>query len=124
MASWIDDLGRVLYYLPDIVVLTLCRLSSTLKRADSLRWTAHMQECLTTIERQLESPLDELLVTQVKMQLVADRCASLASGDAHLTSNPSLYPPPGLIAFELLSQLDQFKSAMPNTPSQDGKLVP
>lgn len=82
-----------------------------------------MQECLVTIERQRENPLDVILAEQVKMQLLANRCATLAIGDARITDNTSLDPPPGLIAVEMLSQLNQLRLAMPNTPSQDGKPI-
>lgn len=42
-------------------------------RSDALRWTAHMEDCLRALERNPESPLDAVLVQQVKISRVVEK---------------------------------------------------
>ncbi|KAK0314598.1 hypothetical protein LTR01_001422 [Friedmanniomyces endolithicus] len=53
---------------------TLLRsFSSSIKIIDSLRWTPHMEECLRDLDSRREHVLDQSLVQQVRLQLVAER---------------------------------------------------
>lgn len=102
-------------------MLTGSRLSSTLKKVDSMRWTSHMQECLQDIEAQGEDPLDGTLVQYVKIQLIAEKSMSSGARDANLEPDAGMQPPPYLFAQEMLGQLGHFRSAITHDLSQNGK---
>lgn len=51
------------------------RISLVLQRIDALRWTPHMDECLQILDQTKECPTDEILVQQVKMQLIVEKLA-------------------------------------------------
>jgi hypothetical protein len=105
-------------------LLTHQRLSSALKRIDSMRWTAHLQECLHEIEARREASLDDALVQCVKIQLIADKAINSASLDVNIELDPYFRPPPNLFTQELLAQLGRLRSSMGTATWQEGELIP
>ncbi|KAF4468163.1 Zn(II)2Cys6 transcription factor [Fusarium albosuccineum] len=56
-------------------------VTSFVGKMDTLRWTSHMDDCLTVLERDREHPSDEVLVALVRYQLVADEAQKLLIRD-------------------------------------------
>ena len=104
-------------------LLTHQRLSSALKRIDSMRWTAHLQECLHEIEARREAPLDDALVQCVRIQLIADKAINSALLDVNMELDPYFRPPPNLFAQEMLAQLGRLRSSMGTATWQEGELI-
>ncbi|PYH41994.1 Zn(II)2Cys6 transcription factor domain-containing protein [Aspergillus saccharolyticus JOP 1030-1] len=48
-------------------------ISLFFKKAESLRWTPYLEECLETLSRHPDCPNDEVLVHQVRCQLINER---------------------------------------------------
>ncbi|KAH8651094.1 hypothetical protein BX600DRAFT_473069 [Xylariales sp. PMI_506] len=48
-------------------------VSTFIRRTDGLRWTPYMSECLQTLDELKECPNDEILVQQVRMQLIIEK---------------------------------------------------
>jgi hypothetical protein len=51
------------------------RTSSYLQKIDSLRWTPHMDECLEILDERKECLSDDILVQQVRLQLISEKMA-------------------------------------------------
>ncbi|EPE04488.1 hypothetical protein F503_03550 [Ophiostoma piceae UAMH 11346] len=66
--------------------------SLALKRCDTLKWTSRMEEHLAEVSSKAESPLDHVLVLQVRMQRVADFVSQgdWQNSDPNITSALSL----------------------------------
>ncbi|KAL2147549.1 hypothetical protein VTI28DRAFT_8804 [Corynascus sepedonium] len=82
------------------------QIAYELKRLDPLNWTSYMEECLEELSQQREWEGDDLLVAQVKVQLIFD----------HLTRAASQSPdgiPPGYVLFSLRSQLQAIRAQLP-----------
>jgi hypothetical protein len=62
-------------------MLSPYRISSFLQKIDALRWTPHMDECLQVLDETKECPNDEILVHQVRLQLIIERMALCVSQD-------------------------------------------
>ena len=62
-------------------MLSPYRISSFLQKIDALRWTPHMDECLQVLGETKECPNDEILVQQVRLQLIIERMALCVSQD-------------------------------------------
>ena len=52
-------------------------ITRSFARSDALQWTACVGECLSTLEREQESPLDAILVQRVKINRIVEK-ANLA----------------------------------------------
>ena len=48
-------------------------ISAFLQKIDALRWTQHMDECLQILDERQECATDEILVQQVRLQLLVER---------------------------------------------------
>ena len=46
--------------------------SDFIKKQAALAWTPHMGDCLKVLEDEMETPLDQMLVYHIKLQLIAD----------------------------------------------------
>ena len=46
-----------------------------------MRWTPHMEDCLKTLERELEYPSDEVFVAFIKFQLIGEEAQKLLIRD-------------------------------------------
>ncbi|RDW65074.1 hypothetical protein BP6252_10725 [Coleophoma cylindrospora] len=72
-------------------------ISSFLQKIDALRWTRHMDECLEMLEERKECLNDEILVEQVRLQLMVETMRpgilphSALERTGHTGSQPSLY---------------------------------
>lgn len=79
----------------------LLRISHTTKRADGLRWSPHLNDCLTYLADGQPGTIkqDALLVAQVKMQLIVDQIY-------HAPWSESGSDPPALYLSALSSQVD------------------
>jgi hypothetical protein len=91
------------------------RISYSIKRLDALNWTPHMDECLQALSQEREWEGDDLLVAQVKVQLIVEQ----------LTRATSQSPdgiPPGYVLSTLRSQLQNIKSQLPLHLQQNGML--
>jgi hypothetical protein len=51
------------------------RISSFLRKIDALRWTPHLDECLQILDESKECLNDEILVQQVRLQLIVEKMA-------------------------------------------------
>ncbi|KAL4875850.1 hypothetical protein BJY04DRAFT_210974 [Aspergillus karnatakaensis] len=82
-------------------------ISTFVQRSVSLRWTPFMDECVKSLEEEKECPFDEILVQQVRLQLITDMLDS-SPYQGGLTSTPSpIKAPP---AFYLQSMHAQLRS--------------
>jgi hypothetical protein len=85
-----------------------------MKRLDALNWTPHMDEYLQTLSHQREWEGDDLLVAQVKVQLIIEQ----------LTRATSQSPdgiPPSYVLSSLRSQLRSTKAQLPGHLQQNGR---
>ncbi|KAK3640069.1 hypothetical protein LTR56_012044 [Elasticomyces elasticus] len=96
-------------------------ISSTIKVIDSLRWTAHMEDCLVDLENRREYPQDQLLVQQVRLQLAAERAIVVRWYDQSMLRNVS-HTPPHLYAQALLCHLEEVRSSAPLELQQNSLL--
>ncbi|PYH46320.1 Zn(II)2Cys6 transcription factor [Aspergillus saccharolyticus JOP 1030-1] len=77
-------------------------IATFLQQSDSLRWTSYMDECLRLLEEQQESINDEMLVQQVRLQLVNDK---LNLGGFFGGSKGSMRPSPAVYIRPMQAQL-------------------
>jgi hypothetical protein len=89
-----------------ISFVLVSRVGYSLKRAEPLQWTAHMDECLQVLSEHPECLGDELLVAEVKMQLIVEQ---VARGP---WLSPDYKPPPYFIS-TLQAQLKNVKNTVP-----------
>ncbi|KAJ5818745.1 hypothetical protein N7474_004336 [Penicillium riverlandense] len=66
-------------------------IAVALLKIDALRWTPHMEENLCLLEQEKESPQDELLVTLVRIQLVADKAYNLQRDEERNSAPTAFY---------------------------------
>ncbi|KAK1820276.1 hypothetical protein LTR12_005283 [Friedmanniomyces endolithicus] len=85
--------------------------SSSIKIIDSLRWTPHMEECLRDLDSRREHVLDQSLVQQVRLQLVAERATLTRAYENVMEPRTTLRPSPVLYAQALLSHLDEIRTS-------------
>ena len=87
-------------------------ISSFLQKIDALRWTPHLDECLEILDEQQECLTDEILVQQVRMQLIIERVGAVSENSK---TPMSFYLQP------LRSQLEEVRNNFPPRTQQDGK---
>lgn len=92
----------------------LGRISYSLKRLDALAWTPYMDECLHILSEQPEWEGDDLLVAQVKVQLIVDQLVRATS------QSPDGIPPSYVLSV-LRTQLHSVKTQLPPHLQQNGK---
>ncbi|KAM5345319.1 hypothetical protein ACJ41O_011181 [Fusarium nematophilum] len=89
-------------------------ISSFVGKMDTLRWTPHMDECLTTLERDKEHPSDEVLVAFARYQLVADEAQKLLVRDVMGETSQA---PTYVFRKSMLAKLQEIRDGMsPNLP--------
>ncbi|KAL4787633.1 hypothetical protein BJX76DRAFT_354113 [Aspergillus varians] len=64
-------------------------ISSFLDKIDTLRWTAHLDECLSVLDEQKECLNDEILIQQVRLQLIAEKATHCDMGRMETWESPS-----------------------------------
>jgi len=101
----------------------LCRVASFRtycfnRQIDGLRWTPHLEGYLHILDEQQEAPLDHLLVTLVRLKLLADEANKPLLAPMQLPEHSSL-----LQAFQVRSlqaRIDQIKEAATVGTEYDG----
>ncbi|KAE8451746.1 hypothetical protein EG329_003203 [Mollisiaceae sp. DMI_Dod_QoI] len=83
-------------------------ISSFIQKIDALRWTPHMDECLQMLDERKECLNDEILVQQVRLQLIVEKMALSALHKATESTEHTREPPP-LYLQNLQSQLQAIK---------------
>ena len=81
---------------------------------DGLRWTPHLEESLCVLEESHECLNDEILVQQVRLQLIAEKVA---------IGNWDDKAPLSFYLQALHSQLQEVKSKLPPHLQSNGKLL-
>ncbi|KAE8146579.1 hypothetical protein BDV25DRAFT_162216 [Aspergillus avenaceus] len=85
-------------------------ISTFLQKTDALRWTPYMDECLQVLEEQQECLNDDILVQQVRLQLIIDKLSfGPHHGGSAATLEPILAPP----AFYLRPMQTQLNNVQP-----------
>jgi hypothetical protein len=82
---------------------------------DALAWTSHMDECLLVLSQQREWEGDDLLVAQVKVQLVVEQLTRVTS------QSPDGIPPAYVLA-TFRTQLQSTKAQLPVHLQHNGQL--
>ncbi|KAK4155624.1 hypothetical protein C8A00DRAFT_41809 [Chaetomidium leptoderma] len=86
--------------------LLTSQISYSIKRLDALTWTPHMDECLQSLSQQREWDGDDLLVAQVRVQVIVEQLTRAAS------QTPDGIPP-GYVLSTLRTQLQSTKAQLP-----------
>jgi len=114
-------------YVRDIVILNdtliASRISSFLQKIDALRWTPYMDECLQILNERKECSNDDILVQQVRLQLILETIApgTLPDGEVESTEHirETSFPPLEIHH----SQLHAIKTQLLSQPKIDGRLL-
>ncbi|KAJ3519886.1 hypothetical protein NM208_g13944 [Fusarium decemcellulare] len=89
-------------------------VTSFVGKMDTLRWTSHMDDCLTVLERDREHPSDEVLVALVRYQLVADEAQKLLIRDVMGEASQA---PTYVFRKSLLTKMQDIREGLsPNLP--------
>ncbi|KAK3942682.1 hypothetical protein QBC46DRAFT_255934 [Diplogelasinospora grovesii] len=93
---------------------TTSQAAYTLKKIDPLNWTSHMDECLTVLSAQREWDGDDLLVAQVKIQLIVEQLNRAALQSAQSSQDSGSAGPPAFYLSALQRQLQDIRSRLPH----------
>ncbi|KPM46071.1 hypothetical protein AK830_g500 [Neonectria ditissima] len=85
-------------------------MTSFIGKMDTLRWTPHMDDCLKALERDREHPSDEVLVTFIKYQLVAEEAQKLLVRDVMGESSQT---PTYVFKKGMMSRLQELREGLP-----------
>jgi hypothetical protein len=99
------------------------RISSFLQKIDALRWTPHMDECLQVLDDRKECPNDEILIQQVRLQLIVEKMALETCHDAAMESPEHAREPQSLYLEAVHAQLLDIKTKLLAQPQIDGQLL-
>lgn len=101
------------------------KFSIALKRCEPLRWTTRLEEHLYELEAQAESPLDHVLVTQVRLQRIADHihsgewqlndpsCAMDATSEANRLGSPECRLLPAYVVRVVRAKINEIRDNIP-----------
>lgn len=92
------------------------RISYSIKRLDALSWTSHMDECLQELSQQREWEGDDLLVAQVKVQVIVEQLTRATS-----QSHDGI--PPAYVLSTLRTQLQNTKAQLPIHLQHNGNAI-
>jgi len=81
-----------------------------------------MDECLQTLVEKQECPTDEVLVQQVRLQLIVEKVAQIPWHDGEIENAEPIRAPPTLYLKALQSQLQEVKHKLPPKLQRNGKL--
>ncbi|KAL2175080.1 uncharacterized protein P884DRAFT_207299 [Thermothelomyces heterothallicus CBS 202.75] len=96
--------------------LLTSQVAYTIKRLEALTWTSHMDECLQELSEQREWQGDDLLVAQVKVQLIVERLAR------NISQSPDGIPPSYVLS-SLRTQLQAIKAQLPPHLQQNDTIL-
>lgn len=94
-------------------------ISSFLQKIDALRWTPHMDECLQALDERKECLNDEILVQQVRLQLLIEKTALSTLHDGAMKSAEHTREPSSLYSESIHSQLQDIKIELLSRPKTD-----
>lgn len=78
-------------------------------------WNSHLDDCLRVLDEEQETPLDCVLVQQVKLQRIADSAPSSILTDVEMSAQPRLIR--DFQTKALLSKLEETKQSLrPDLP--------
>lgn len=89
-------------------------ISAFLHKMDGLRWTPHLEESLKILQERQECPNDEMLVQQVRLQLISEKVA-------HGTWDGSTKIPLSFYVKALQSQVQEVIGKLPARLQCNGK---
>ncbi|KAL1906890.1 hypothetical protein Sste5344_007334 [Sporothrix stenoceras] len=101
------------------------KFSIALKRCEPLRWTTRLEEHLYELEAQAESPLDHVLVTQVRLQRIADHihsgewqlndpsCAMDATSETNRLGSPECRLLPAYVVRVVRAKINEIRDNIP-----------
>ncbi|KAF5012752.1 hypothetical protein FDECE_1172 [Fusarium decemcellulare] len=106
-------------------MLALFHLSSSTwtayRKTEPMRWTSYMEECLNIMSQGTETPLDIVLATQVKCQIIIQQLDSPSSIPP--TIDDISRSPSSILATALMRQLDEIREGLPSSIISQ-KIVP
>jgi len=82
-----------------------------------------MDECLQVLDERKECPNDEILVQQVRLQLIVEKTTLGPFHDAAIESPENARGPPSLYLETVHGQLLDIKTKLLAQPQTDGKLL-
>ncbi|KAK7420978.1 hypothetical protein QQZ08_010151 [Neonectria magnoliae] len=85
-------------------------MTSFIGKMDTLRWTTHMDDCLKALERDRDSPSDEVLAAFIKYQLVAEEAQKLLVRDVMGESSQT---PTYVFKKGMLARLQEIREGLP-----------
>lgn len=91
---------------------------------DGLHWTPYMDQCLDELSRNPETPNDEILVTQVRMQLVVEQLSRATWQFYEPQVGLGSAGPPLPFISALHSQREKIKKELPRSIERQGKSPP
>jgi len=92
--------------------LCYLRVSLYFAKIDALRWSPYMDECLQVIAESGNAD-DDLLVHQVRLQLISERVMHASWNDGGIEHGESSKATPTFYLKALQNQLNQFKRSLP-----------
>ncbi|KAK4126938.1 hypothetical protein N657DRAFT_630866 [Parathielavia appendiculata] len=96
--------------------LLTSQISYSIKRLDALNWTNHMDDCLQVLSQQREWEGDNLLVAQVKVQLILEQLT-------RVTSQSTDGIPPGYVLSALRAQVQTIRAQLPPHLQQNDTIL-
>ncbi|KAK3903975.1 transcriptional regulator WAR1 [Staphylotrichum tortipilum] len=96
--------------------LLTSQIAYSIKRLDALTWTSHMDECLQALSQRQEWEGDDLLVAQVKVQLIVEQLTRAT------TQAPDGVPPAYALS-ALRTQLHSIKAQLPPHLQQNDTIL-
>ncbi len=97
-------------------------ISSFLQKIDALRWTPHMGECLQVLDERQECLNDEILVQQIRLQLIVEKANQGTWNDGATETSEHIKAPLSFYSQALHSQLQEIKNKLSPRLQRNGKL--
>lgn len=92
-----------------------------MQKTEALRWTPHMNECLQVLEQNPESFNDEVLVQQVRLQLILQKMALNTWFEETIDAAEDTRAPALFHVQRLQAQLQQVKTTFSPQIQRNGK---
>ncbi|KAH8801793.1 hypothetical protein F5884DRAFT_847663 [Xylogone sp. PMI_703] len=96
---------------------------SLLRKGDTLRWTKYSNECLHVLETEKEFESDIFLVQLIKLHLISERVADAPWSNTAIQEACYMKPPASFYLRSLESQLQNFRSSIPDELLGDRMLL-
>ncbi|OAA37907.1 hypothetical protein NOR_06984 [Metarhizium rileyi] len=99
--------------------LAISIATSFIGKMETLAWTAHMEDCLTTLDKGNEYPSDAILVAMVKIQLVGEEVQKLMRSKLSESNQNPTY----IFKSGLLSRLNEVRNQLADHLCNNQSLV-